>query len=271
MTDGTGARVREDETTRFWLQKDKPDLAARVAALHKQRRLLLESEPKKKVEITRAAVAALFVSGQGLEVGAGPRPFPLPDGASCMYGDIRDGEALKAYFGGSAVEKNGFIDAQTFSGVSDNAFDFVISAHVIEHLENPIGSIRNAIRVLRPGGRHILVVPDRRHTFDRHRSPTPLSHLLRDDEDGGASTRLADYKDFILNVGIKSFNNIPPVDINAEAKRLSNKRHDIHFHCWNTTEFRSMLDSVSAEIGFRMIGHVLASNENIFILEKKFN
>ncbi|KQQ21425.1 hypothetical protein ASF56_17815 [Methylobacterium sp. Leaf122] len=188
-----------------------------------------------------------------------------------MYGDIRDGEALKAYFGGSAVEKNGFIDAQTFSGVSDNAFDFVISAHVIEHLENPIGSIRNAIRVLRPGGRHILVVPDRRHTFDRHRSPTPLSHLLRDDEDGGASTRLADYKDFILNVGIKSFNNIPPVDINAEAKRLSNKRHDIHFHCWNTTEFRSMLDSVSAEIGFRMIGHVLASNENIFILEKKFN
>ena len=44
------------------------------------------------------------------------------------------------------------IDAQTFDGIDNDSLDFVISAHVIEHLRDPIGSIVNAIRVLKAGG-----------------------------------------------------------------------------------------------------------------------
>ena len=34
----------------------------------------------------------------------------------------------------------GIIDAKTFGADPEDSLDFIISAHVIEHLENPIGS-----------------------------------------------------------------------------------------------------------------------------------
>ena len=151
--------LRKDESSTFWMRYPVDDLAARVAALHHQRRQYLESVPPKEVEIARRTVSDLFIRGNGIEAGAGARPFPIPSGAKCFYGDIRDGEQLKTYFKVDEVSIDGAIDAQTYAGIEDNSLDFVISAHVIEHLENPLGSIENAIRVLKPGGIHLLAVP----------------------------------------------------------------------------------------------------------------
>lgn len=95
------------------------------------------------------------------------------------------------------------IDAQTLGGTADASLDFVLSAHVIEHLQDPLGSIRAAMRCLRPGGSLLLAVPDMRHTFDRERSPTPLSHLPGDLEDGGEGTRLEAYEEFIRSYARK--------------------------------------------------------------------
>ncbi|MDD4910643.1 MAG: methyltransferase domain-containing protein [Candidatus Omnitrophica bacterium] len=43
---------------------------------------------------------------------------------------------------------------------SDNDFDFVVLAEVIEHLENPYGVIKELHRVLRAGGKIILSTPN---------------------------------------------------------------------------------------------------------------
>ena len=44
----------------------------------------------------------------------------------------------------------------------DNSFDCLILSEVIEHLEAPQVSIREATRVLRPGGRLLLTTPNYR-------------------------------------------------------------------------------------------------------------
>jgi SAM-dependent methyltransferase len=51
-------------------------------------------------------------------------------------------------------------DAQTMGGVADNIYDFVHSSHCLEHLEYPSEALKNWIRICKPGGHVIVVVPD---------------------------------------------------------------------------------------------------------------
>lgn len=261
--------TNEDETKEYWLKYPLDDLALRCAVLHQQRREVMESLPPREVEISRRTLSNFFIHGVGLELGPGSRPFPIPDGAQCFYGDIRDNEALVKYFSTCTVPAGRIIDAQSLQGIQDSSLDFVISAHVIEHLEDPIGSIVNTLRVLRPGGIFMLVVPDKRYTFDKMRPTTTIDHYVTDYKDGGSGTREDAYEEHIRYVACQVFGDkIAESKILEEVKRLSSSNMDIHFHAWTTDSFLSMLQVIKNYISFDLIGHTLAVNENIFVLKK---
>ena len=103
---------------------------------------------KEQIATVRGKLSRRFISVRGLEIGAGSRPFPVPRGARVSYGDVRDRASLESYFRTSAVQTGEPIDAQTLAEIADASLDFIISAHVIEHLRDPIGAIVNSIRVL---------------------------------------------------------------------------------------------------------------------------
>jgi len=64
----------------------------------------------------------------------------------------------------------------------DEAFDFVLASHVLEHLPDPILALQEWRRVAR---RYVFVVlPHRDRTFDRDRPVTPVDELLRRHEHG---------------------------------------------------------------------------------------
>ncbi|MBM4162917.1 MAG: class I SAM-dependent methyltransferase [Lentisphaerae bacterium] len=65
----------------------------------------------------------------------------------------------------------------------DNTYDFVISSHCIEHLANPLRSIREWIRVTKNGGILALVIPHKDKTCDHDRPVTSLDHLIHDFQD----------------------------------------------------------------------------------------
>lgn len=44
-----------------------------------------------------------------------------------------------------------------------NSVDLVIMRYVMEHLERPVEALREVVRVLRPGGKLVLLTPNRRH------------------------------------------------------------------------------------------------------------
>lgn len=98
-------------------------------------------------KLADARYATRWLVGDGIDIGAGPDPlgayaelFPLM--RSCRAWDLADG------------------DAETLAGVRDGTFDFVHSSHCLEHMIDPKRALRSWIRVLKPGGHLLVLVPD---------------------------------------------------------------------------------------------------------------
>ncbi|MBT3336760.1 MAG: class I SAM-dependent methyltransferase [Anaerolineae bacterium] len=49
-----------------------------------------------------------------------------------------------------------------------NSFDLILSHEVIEHVQNDAAAIREMVRVLKPGGRATIFVPNRGYPFETH-------------------------------------------------------------------------------------------------------
>jgi SAM-dependent methyltransferase len=193
----------------------------------------------------RRRLAARFVAGDGLEIGALHRPFPVPEGARVRYVDRVPADTLREdhpELAGELVEVGLVDDAQELAGVADGTQDFVIAAHVLEHLEDPLGALEHWLAVLRPGGVLVLVAGDRRRGLDARRAAPTLDHLRADHADGGAGSRSDHYREWAELVdaplGFVSVQDAP-----AHAKALERGGHPIHFHCWTRAELRALVDA----------------------------
>jgi SAM-dependent methyltransferase len=221
-----------------------------------------------EVRIARRTLARVYVRGSGVEVGAGTRPWPLPLGTSCFYGDVLDPDGLARYFSATGSAYEGFIDAQTFAGIPDQAYDFSLSAHVLEHLVNPLGAIEAALRVVRPGGIVMFAIPDKRHTWDNPRPVTPLKHLISDYVTGGEDTRIDGCLEHIRYLHPQWAPPIPEEQHQEEATRLANAKFDTHYHTWTSDTFIEMIEWVEGNLGGSILHKELVFNENIAVLRK---
>lgn len=64
--------------------------------------------------------------------------------------------------------------------LASGAYDFVLSSHMLEHTANPIRALLEWKRLLANDGILVLLLPDKRHTFDHRRTVTTLAHLIDD-------------------------------------------------------------------------------------------
>lgn len=60
----------------------------------------------------------------------------------------------------------------------DESWDFVINSHVLEHFFDPIKTINEWVRVVKPGGYVFMIVPHKERTFDIDRDRTTLQELI---------------------------------------------------------------------------------------------
>lgn len=122
---------------------------------------------------------AATLRGKGLEIGALDRPTPVSPDAHVAYADILSAEEIAARFP-SAPRPTFHTNGERLAEIGSGSFDFVIANHVLEHLTDPLGALREWHRVLVPRGRLLLTLPDKRYTFDRRRKRTALRHLVDD-------------------------------------------------------------------------------------------
>ena len=149
-------------------------------------------QPKKRGLIR----AALQLKGKkGIEVG-GPSKFfslkgPCPvylfaksiDGVNfsnetVWEGRIREGNYYRYYHSKTGYQY--IAEASDLNMIPDDHYDFLLSCHSLEHVANPVKAVVDWARVLNKGGRLILVLPDKRFTFDVNRPYTTMAHLLDD-------------------------------------------------------------------------------------------
>lgn len=71
-------------------------------------------------------------------------------------------------------------DATELSEIPSNTYDFLLSSNCLEHIANPIKALAEWVRVIKPGGALILVLPKKESNFDHQRPTTSIEHLLED-------------------------------------------------------------------------------------------
>jgi SAM-dependent methyltransferase len=128
--------------------------------------------------------------------------------------------------------------------IPDESVDFVAASHFIEHCENPIGTLRNQLRKLRPDGVLFLVVPDKRATFDSPRAVTTIDHLVRDDREGPEWSKRRHYEEWA-----REANGVAPSEVEATVERLLAQAYSIHFHVWTPDAFLELLRFCADELG----------------------
>ncbi len=68
------------------------------------------------------------------------------------------------------AEKMGIDSVKTSDMLSDHYADVIISTHVLEHVENPLGELRGLYRILKLGGRIVFYVPNESCDVEYERS-----------------------------------------------------------------------------------------------------
>ena len=124
--------------------------------------------------------AAALVSGNLLEIGCGwGRGLELLTKAAAQYTGIDKNDELIAALS-AEFPKATFISASIppLSQLADNTFDYIVTFQVIEHIENDDLFIKEAHRVLKPGGKLLLTTVNK--TFSLTRNPWHVREYYAD-------------------------------------------------------------------------------------------
>lgn len=203
---------------------------------------------------------ARHLRGSGLELGPGHQPYEVPDDVTVRFVDRWVPVENRSLFpelveigaDGGFVEPDVVADFDTdrLCPVESSSVDFVICSHVLEHLAEPLGFLAEIHRVLRPGGTALILLPDRRTTFDRDRPPTSLDHLTDEHRRGVVEVDEDHLVEFLTLAGEgASFLGVP--EDAEERKRFFDwhRERSIHVHCWSEEEFPAVLDHCIRRLG----------------------
>ena len=198
--------------------------------------------------------------GTGIEVGPGHTPFGVPDGVTVRYVDrLTTDEHYELFpelprdFGFFEPDVIADLDTDGLRAIDSRTQDFVICSHVLEHLADPLHFLDEAHRVLRVGGIFLVLLPDRRYTFDRDREPTLLSCLIRDHEVGATTPDDAHMTEFLLKADQGPTFVLPDDPLERAELFEWHRSRSIHVHCWTDCEFPDVLRYCSNELGHRWI------------------
>jgi hypothetical protein len=188
-----------------------------------------------EVTANRARIAASYLQGHGIEIGALDEPTPLPSGARARYIDIQPPRELRRQFCCSTRHSFPSISSTTAKARRDCRclVDFLIANHMVSTriLLGPCATI--CARSNQADG--CFTRFEMRCCFDSVRPLTTLDHLVADDADGGAGTRHSHLVEWVTLVG----NATSESEVNEKLRDIARRGVTIHFHVWDSN---SLLD-----------------------------
>ena len=229
--------------------------------------------PPVAVRDVRGELAAEFLRGRGIEIGALHLPMVLPAGASVRYVDRMSVPELRAHYPELAELDLARVDivddGERLGSIADASVDFIVANHFLEHCEDPIRTIETHLGKLRPGGVLFYAVPDKRYTFDFRRTRTPLEHVVADHENGPEGSRSEHYLDWVRLVYESGHEPPDEQEIRRRAADLEASGYSIHFHVWTQADLLElMLHCRERFQSFEIEAVRIRSLENILVLRK---
>jgi SAM-dependent methyltransferase len=214
--------------------------------------------------VTRQSLAARYIRGCGIEIGALHAPLAVPAAATVRYVDrVTRAESIRAFPGldpAGIVEPDYVTDGFSLAAVPDGSQDFVIANHVLEHTPNPLAALMAWHRVLRPEGVIFAAVPLVDRTFDRSRSVTPPEHMLDDWHALHTSAQVTardmpHYREWVTislqAISLQNGTPLPPwtpEETEAVARKRMEESDEIHFHTFTCDSYRALLTQVVPDL-----------------------
>ena len=124
-------------------------------------------------------------TGFGLEVGPSYNPFlPKTKGFRVETIDHADAATLREKYRDDAgqIEEVDYIsDGRSMAEIigRPERYDFIFASHVIEHVTDIVRFLQDCETLLKPAGRLVLAVPDKRYCFDVLRPLTTVGQALQ--------------------------------------------------------------------------------------------
>ncbi len=222
-------------------------------------------------ELSREGVAARYLEGDGIEIGALHMPLPAPPRARVKYLDRMTGSDLRKHYpelaGLPLVHVDVVDNGEKLFTVADASLDFVIANHFLEHCQNPLDAVSNMLRVLKEGGVLFMAVPDKRFTFDSRRPVTEIEHLARDYRDGPEWSRKPAFVEYVRCVdGVEDES-----EATARVERYMTMDYSIHYHAWTEFEMLEMLVFLKKKLAVSFDVELVFTHdvEIIMIMRKK--
>src|SRR6185312_1636581 len=145
---------------------------------------------KKNVE---GNILHFFENKIGIEIGGPTELFQnlIPiykiaaeiDGCNFSCNTIWEGNIVKGNtydYSGNKKGRQYIAEASDLKEIETGKYDFLLASHCLEHCANAIKTIEEWLRVVKPGGSLLIILPDKKYTFDHRRNITTFQHLLDD-------------------------------------------------------------------------------------------
>lgn len=222
--------------------------------------------------IDRNQLSEKYARGSGLEIGAYHNPFPFSKSrASMTYVDKRsyddlikmrnEDPNLSNFLNVAPVD---IVDCgETLGLIADNTYDFVVSSHQLEHCFCPITALLNQMRVIKPGGVGIFILPNHNNPIDKNRQITTIGHLV--DHYVKAPECPDRYDHFIEYLSI--VDGLKDLELSKRAHECIDNHSDIHFHVFDQTLIVDMIQW-SNDKDFKLELFSFEGHEIFFILRK---
>lgn len=165
--------------------------------------------------------------------------------ATLWEGRISEGRAFRYHLNRRGTQ---YICEATDLAVESSSYDCVLSSNCLEHVANPLKALAEWVRVIRPGGHLLLVLPNKESNFDHLRPVTTFKHTLEDLERNVTEDDLT-HLDEILRLHDLS---LDPRAGSAEqfaARCRHNFRHRaLHHHVFDLQLVEQMLRHVGVRV-----------------------
>lgn len=207
----------------------------------------------------------IIKSTRGLEVGPLDRPVLSRSHSDVRYVDHASAEDLRKKYAGTPApliyaDRIAHVDYVWSEGNlidrvgSETKFDYCIAAHVMEHVGNPIGWLKNITDVLKPGGIIALVLPEQSRSFDYRRAFTRPSDLIEayllnltrpnmrqvfDHVAFASPFSLHDHNSPLYNA-----DKLKDALISAKSSAMNSAYFDVHCNVWNVQHFLECWDVI---------------------------
>jgi SAM-dependent methyltransferase len=205
---------------------------------------------------------------EGLEIGACDLPTVPREAGKCEFADFRSAEEMSRLWNLQleTVMPVQYIlkrDTKVHHQI-DKKFDYVVLCHVIEHIPNMIGYIKDLHNLLKTGGVMLIVCPDKRRTPDASRPSTTIEHLLDDYYNDCYYPSL----EHILEFGKTWFDELKQKSLRSAkefyewgSQNFESGLADAHCHVWTDEEFFT-------QIQYLIDGEIL---DGLKIIDKSYN